>query len=114
MVKMAKNAGYGLDKMEENWKVYNNTAPVFDTSFDSTIVKLFTKPVDGPDVGKAAGESRKDAGSTPESIRQELQALEFQLSDNPDDNLKLLDINYPVFTSFLQESFGIASERLRR
>lgn len=114
MVKMAENAGYGLDKMEENWKAYNNTAPIFDTSFDSTIVKLFTASVDGPDVGKEAGERRDDTGRTPESIRQELQSLLEQLGENAEENIELLRSKYGVFTAYLQGNNPTASERLRR
>ena len=40
MVKLAENAGYGLDKIETNWKAYNNTSPEYDIAFDSTILKL--------------------------------------------------------------------------
>lgn len=103
MVKMAENAGYGLDKMEENWKAYNHTAPVFDTAFDSTIVKLFTTPKEDSDVEKDVGENREP-----------FQSLKFQLSDNPDENLNLLHLNYTAFTGFLQENLGITSGTLRR
>ena len=40
MVKLAENAGFGFDKIENNWLRYNNTKPVYDLSFDSTIVKF--------------------------------------------------------------------------
>ncbi len=52
MVKLAENAGFGFDKIETNWKKYNNTLPVYDLSFDSTIIKFdlnvskdITKPI---------------------------------------------------------------------
>ena len=43
MVKLAENAGFGFDKIENNWMGYNNTKPVYDLSFDSTIVKFQMK-----------------------------------------------------------------------
>jgi predicted HTH transcriptional regulator len=43
MVKLAENAGYGLDKIEHNWKEYNGTSVDYVIDFDSTIVKLRTK-----------------------------------------------------------------------
>lgn len=41
MVKLAENAGFGFDKIETNWMDYNKTKPIYDLSFDSTIVKFF-------------------------------------------------------------------------
>ena len=38
VVKLAENAGYGLDNMEYNWKAYNGYSPVFNVDFDSVIV----------------------------------------------------------------------------
>ena len=40
MIKLAENAGYGIDKIESNWIEYNNTKPTYITEFDSTIVSL--------------------------------------------------------------------------
>lgn len=40
VVKLAENAGFGLDNIEYNWKSYNNTIPVFDVDFDSVIVSF--------------------------------------------------------------------------
>lgn len=38
MVKLAENAGYGLDNIIDNWKVYNGSEVVYTLDFDSTIV----------------------------------------------------------------------------
>lgn len=67
----------------------------------------FTKPVEGPDVGKAAGESRKDAGKTPVSIRQELQVLLEQLGENVAENIRLLRSEYGVFMEYLWAVNGV-------
>ena len=40
VVKLAENAGFGLDKIEYNWNKYNNTLPTFDVTFDSVIVNF--------------------------------------------------------------------------
>jgi predicted HTH transcriptional regulator len=38
MVKLAENAGFGFDKIEENWKAYNSTTPDYQIEFDSVVV----------------------------------------------------------------------------
>ncbi len=38
MVKLAENAGFGFDKIEENWKANNSTVPDYQIEFDSVIV----------------------------------------------------------------------------
>ena len=38
MVKLAENAGFGFDKIEENWKAYNSTVPDYQIEFDSVVV----------------------------------------------------------------------------
>lgn len=40
MIKLAENAGYGLDYMENNWKEYNGAEVTFVIDFDSTIVNF--------------------------------------------------------------------------
>ena len=37
-VKLAENAGFGLDKMFDGWKSYQNKEPIFKDDFDSTII----------------------------------------------------------------------------
>lgn len=34
------NAGFGFDKIESNWKLYNNTLPDYQIEFDSVIVNF--------------------------------------------------------------------------
>lgn len=38
MVRLAENAGFGFDKIEENWKAYNDTIPDYKFEFDSVIL----------------------------------------------------------------------------
>ena len=46
MVKLAENVGFGLDKIESNWQLYNQTTPEILREFDSTIMKLAIKDTD--------------------------------------------------------------------
>ena len=43
MIKLAENAGYGLDNIENNWKKYNGSTVEYIIDFDSTIVKFQTE-----------------------------------------------------------------------
>lgn len=43
MVRLAENAGYGFDKLERNWYMYNKTKPEYQIEFDSIISKFFIK-----------------------------------------------------------------------
>lgn len=45
-VKLAENAGFGIDKMIDGWKTYNITPPIFDIHIDATIVSFMLKPTD--------------------------------------------------------------------
>ena len=35
---LAENAGFGFDKIDENWKAYNSTLPDYQIEFDSVII----------------------------------------------------------------------------
>jgi predicted HTH transcriptional regulator len=41
MVKLAENAGFGIDKIENYWEEFNKTKPKYEISFDSVILKLY-------------------------------------------------------------------------
>ena len=87
MVKLAENAGFGLDKIETNWLEYNQTKPVYDLSFDSTIVKFFL-------------ESEKiDSQKTVEKISETLRS-------NYGVNGKNLRSNYGVNAVVLRGKYG--------
>ncbi len=38
MVKLAENAGFGFNKIDQNWKAYNSTVPDYRNEFDPVIV----------------------------------------------------------------------------
>lgn len=46
MVRLAENAGFGLDKIESNWLKYNQSQPVFNIGLDSTILRLNVEDTD--------------------------------------------------------------------
>ncbi len=72
MVKLAENAGFGFDKIDENWKAYNSTTPDYLIEFDSVIVRFKMDTNDG--VGENVGEvSEKTSGKTSEIIIQLMQ-----------------------------------------
>ncbi|MCG8700460.1 MAG: putative DNA binding domain-containing protein [Bacteroidales bacterium] len=56
MVKLAENAGFGLDKIEHNWNQYNGQTPDFDVEFDSVVLKMPLKNVSGELSGEMSGE----------------------------------------------------------
>jgi ATP-dependent DNA helicase RecG len=62
MVKLAENAGFGFDKIETNWMDYNKTKPIYDLSFDSTIIKFQLEVSEG---------IRKEFGKNSERIQDE-------------------------------------------
>ncbi|RYM33983.1 winged helix-turn-helix transcriptional regulator [Brumimicrobium glaciale] len=74
MVRLAENAGFGFDKIDSKWKEYNNSDPIYDITFDSTIVKLITEIVEEIDVESdrdISEEIRKKFGMISERIRND-------------------------------------------
>ena len=86
MVKLAENAGYGLDKIENNWKAYNNTNVKYITDFDSTIVKLQKENTSAvksiPNEGVNEGVIQEIEGVT-EGVKKELKAIIKVLTKTP-------------------------------
>lgn len=132
MVKLAENAGYGLDKIDDNWKSYNNTTPEYHIAFDSTIVKLITKSESMNDTELKSSEEirnkfkinseevRKKFGISSEQSRdnvgknsEEFGTLAERLSLTPDQNIEFLQPIYEAFTEYLRDNFGKASGKLR-
>jgi ATP-dependent DNA helicase RecG len=108
MVRLAENAGYGFDRIEANWKTYNNTEPEYDISFDATILKLNTKQQE--ETVKTSETYYKDFIEASESLQNEL-------NKNPADIeavMNILSDNYEGFLQFISENFENPSERLRR
>ncbi len=70
MVKLSENAGFGFDKIESNWKEYNQTSPEYNLTFDSTITHFSLTSITTDDFGKISEEIRKKFGRSSEEIRK--------------------------------------------
>ena len=69
MVKLAENAGFGLDKIDDNWRAYNNTRPEFLIEFDSVVLSFKLETINdsvGDSVGDIASSTRE--GKTTDKI----------------------------------------------
>ncbi len=109
MVKLAENAGYGFDKIDDNWKDYNGTVPDYILSFDSTIVNLITVSgeSDVQNDGEHSERLRRDYGEISESIHHELGTLRSRLAVASELTIEYLQGNYGVFTGYLRDKYGI-------
>jgi len=108
MVRLAENAGYGFDRIEANWKIYNNTAPEYDISFDATILKLYTKQQE---------KNVKTSETYYKDFIEASESLQNELNKNPADIeavMNILSDNYEGFLQFISENFENPSERLQR
>jgi predicted HTH transcriptional regulator len=108
MVRLAENAGYGFDRIEANWKTYNNTEPEYDISFDATILKLNTKQQE---------KNVKTSETYYKDFIEASESLQNELNKNPADIeavMNILSDNYEGFLQFISENFENPSERLQR
>jgi len=101
MVKLAENAGYGLDKIESNWKEYNNTLPEYDLAFDSTILKLQLS------VTKEDVRNVNDYNLLLSDVRKEFGSIEKSTKRSSQENRQFLRDKYGVFTGYLRDIYGI-------
>lgn len=107
MVRLAENAGYGFDRIEANWKAYNNTAPEYDISFDATILKLYTHQQE---------ETVKTSETELKDFTAALERLQNELNEEPVDLevvMTILSDNYEGFKQFISEQFGNSSGTVR-
>lgn len=81
MVKLAENAGYGLDNIENNWKEYNGSTVEYIIDFDSTIVKFQTE-VEGVNEGVNEGVKLNFEGVS-EGVNKELNILYNEIASTP-------------------------------
>lgn len=105
MVKLAENAGYGFDKIDENWKIYNNTVPEYIIDFDSVIVKLTTK-------NKQLLVPSIEPIDSEMPIKLEELISAFHNFDSADSLgiMSFLRNNYGVFIPYLRSNWGESSE----
>jgi len=103
MVRLAENAGYGFDRIEANWKTYNNTAPEYDISFDATILKLYTQSTE--DTFQTSGKTNSNFGVIWENLQIELKKEPADI----ENIMALFEDNYDGFIQFISENFGNSS-----
>ena len=85
MVKLAENAGFGFDKIDNNWYKYNHTHPEYDVAFDSVVLKLQIK---------------KDHPKTSEKTSEKI--------------IKLIDENDQITIAELSVALGISTRSVER
>jgi predicted HTH transcriptional regulator len=68
IVKLAENMGLGIDRINQNWELYNHTQPEYDIDFDSVIVKMFTSDIDNISVNEPRKITVKDTDNTSKEI----------------------------------------------
>jgi predicted HTH transcriptional regulator len=106
MVKLAENAGYGFDKIDDNWKTYNNSTPEYLIDFDSVIVKLTTQ------VGEALVGGSEAINTTMAQIHKGFGEISERLSMSSEKNLEFLRGNYGAITGYLRDKYGVNEEIL--
>ncbi|MCD6355473.1 MAG: putative DNA binding domain-containing protein [Prolixibacteraceae bacterium] len=114
VVKLAENAGYGLDNIEFNWKSYNNTLPTFDVDFDSVIVKFQIEQEKVSQKTPESEEGSEKVRSKWEEVRRNFGEISARTQKSPEENIADLRGIYGVFTGYLETNFGESSERIRR
>jgi ATP-dependent DNA helicase RecG len=99
MVKLAENAGFGFDKIDENWKAYNSTVPDYQIEFDSVLVdfKMEAEESAGKNVGKV---SEKVSEKTSEKTSEKILSM---MKDN--ENITIAE---------LTEAIGVSSLSIER
>jgi predicted HTH transcriptional regulator len=104
MVKLAENAGYGFDKIDDNWKTYNNSTPEYLIDFDSVIVKLTT-------LTEAAANKIVHVDLT--VFHERIKELEEALSNDLSHNWQLFTVHFDLFASALTHNHGWSSDEVR-
>jgi len=116
MVRLAENAGYGFDKIESNWKLYNGTEPAYELAFDTTIVKLNTHVKQ-----TASSESiQRTFKERSEKLRKLIpngslvdEAIRTEFQDSYEAFILYLENDFGKASEKLRDNFGITSEKLR-
>lgn len=82
MVRLAENAGYGFDKLERNWFVYNKTKPEYQIEFDSIISKFYVKGKTSNDDFLELSEALKENKLTVEMLQHQLKKFKAFMQKN--------------------------------
>ncbi|MFV8353899.1 RNA-binding domain-containing protein [Flavobacterium sp. XS2P14] len=124
VVKLAENAGFGLDKIEYNWNKYNNTLPTFDVTFDSVIVnfdlaKLIeisqSEQVDSDHkLGESTEKVRRKYGESMEKVREKYGdkladtplKIVLAITNDPNINVEQLATQLQLSTSAVEKQLA--------
>ena len=112
VVKLAENAGYGLDNIEFNWKAYNNTQPIFDVDFDSVIIKFELEQKTAVKEIPEVGDSSEIVRSKWEEARRNFGVITERTQKPSEENIADLRGVYGIFTEYMKLNFGETSEKL--
>ncbi|MGB5988313.1 MAG: RNA-binding domain-containing protein [Marinifilaceae bacterium] len=99
VVKLAENAGFGFDKMINGWKEYAGLEPIFETDFDSYIVKFYFK-------------SRHNISSVRSSESSSALDHSLELSNNQIKILKLVDVSSKITIANLAVELAVSSRTI--
>lgn len=107
VVKLAENAGYGLDNMEYNWKKYNQSIPHFDVTFDAVIVQF--------QLSLAQKQQEINHGTDLDllkTLRRKFGSISEKTHRSSEENLAELRGLYKTFIAYLQQNNGETYEKL--
>lgn len=102
MVKLAENAGYGLDNIENNWKEYNGSSVEYVIDFDSTIVRFETEVEDSKSE-KTKIETGGQKGGQKISLTKRQKEVITLIDDNPKITRKELAEKFQINESAVQK-----------
>lgn len=113
MVKLAENAGYGLDNIENNWKEYNGSTVEYIIDFDSTIVKFQTEVEEVKEKSneKISEQLRNDYGTITEQLRNKYGINTEQLRSKYGGGILVTLISILQNPEFTAEQLAISTSR---
>lgn len=116
MVKLAENAGFGFDKIETNWKEYNQTAPEYDLEFDSTITH-FSLTTESDDLrgnyGVITGQNEEDFDVKTAEFQSVSEMISEEIKKKSVEVFAILRDNYGIITGYLRVIYGINVEEIQ-
>ncbi len=107
MVKLAENAGYGLDNMEANWYQYNQTTPHFNVDFDSVVVRFDLNKAETQSSENSVETLRKDYGKITERLRKEY-------GKNTAGVFQLITLNPYITNTTISEKLSISTSTVEK
>jgi len=125
IVKLAENMGLGIDRINQNWELYNHTQPKYDIDFDSVMVKMFTNSTDNISVNEPRKNKVKETDNiykeiddtskedTVKDSQSKFMSLSGELGKDAIKNKEILRQNSNIITGYLRDIYGINTGYLR-